>query len=385
MTSKNPQLLDNHEKKTKKERGVRHVTLELIRKRSEHNESMVSNLEEISLHQEELEQIGPVLGRTCGKTIKILLLQNNVISNLKSSEMRPFKSLEYLNLALNNLDRIPNIIDHLEFLNKLDLTLNFIDVDTLEETIDSLCNLRSLKELYMLGNPCVYIDPDCTNKPSCSSKESKCRKNSHTEDNNTDDATSLRSIEYISSNSPSKHGKSMGWRNFRSYVIARLQNLKYLDGKEILRSERIKATQCLPQLETELHQLSYARRRQKEIDAVYICPNAKNDVVDEINEDELLGHTPEVRARLSKEMAKQKEDRERRERANEPKRRGEKEFEEEQQSTIDRERSREEKGEIRQRNGMFILVMCYYLKQSLPIPDFYFLCYAMIRIYYELQ
>jgi len=54
------------------------ITLALLRKRSEHNEGLVSSLEELALHQEELQSIGPILGRTCGKTLKILLLQNNV-------------------------------------------------------------------------------------------------------------------------------------------------------------------------------------------------------------------------------------------------------------------------------------------------------------------
>ena len=70
----------------------RYVTLKLIRKRSEHNEGLVSDLEEISLHQEELETIGPVLGRTCGKTLKILLLQNNIIGRMCPTEMKLFKN-----------------------------------------------------------------------------------------------------------------------------------------------------------------------------------------------------------------------------------------------------------------------------------------------------
>ena len=41
----------------------RYITLDLIRKRSEHNECLVSTLEEIALHQEELEAVGPILGR----------------------------------------------------------------------------------------------------------------------------------------------------------------------------------------------------------------------------------------------------------------------------------------------------------------------------------
>jgi hypothetical protein len=91
----------NSEKMQKsEERNKRTITLELLRKRSEHNEGMVSTMEEIALHQEELESIGTTIGRTCGKTLQILLLQNNVISNLSLSEMKYFKVLRYLNLAL---------------------------------------------------------------------------------------------------------------------------------------------------------------------------------------------------------------------------------------------------------------------------------------------
>ena len=33
------------------------ITLEMIRRRAEHNEGMVSTLEEVSLHQQEIERI----------------------------------------------------------------------------------------------------------------------------------------------------------------------------------------------------------------------------------------------------------------------------------------------------------------------------------------
>lgn len=57
------------------------ITRELLRKRAEHNEGMLSTLEEISLHQEELEGINEVLGTSCRK-IKILYLQNNLIPRM---------------------------------------------------------------------------------------------------------------------------------------------------------------------------------------------------------------------------------------------------------------------------------------------------------------
>lgn len=53
------------------------VTIELIRKRSEHNEGEIGTLEEISLHQEDITKIEH-LQNWC-KDLKILLLQSNLI------------------------------------------------------------------------------------------------------------------------------------------------------------------------------------------------------------------------------------------------------------------------------------------------------------------
>ena len=82
------------------------ITLDLLRKRAEHNEGMVSSLEELSLHQEELEGINEVLGRTC-RQLKILYLQNNIIGKIEN--LSHMKRLEYLNLALNNITKIEGL------------------------------------------------------------------------------------------------------------------------------------------------------------------------------------------------------------------------------------------------------------------------------------
>jgi len=42
-----------------------------------------------------------------------------------------------------------------ESLQKLDLTLNFIDIEDFEESVDNLAELMDFRELYMLGNPCM--------------------------------------------------------------------------------------------------------------------------------------------------------------------------------------------------------------------------------------
>lgn len=312
--------------------GPRHVTLDLIRKRSEHNESLVSNLEEIALHQEELEAIGPVLGRACGKTLRILLLQNNVIGRMDNSELRPMRSLEYLNLALNNVSVIEGV-SHCEFLHKLDLTLNFIDVDALEESIDNLRHNRSLRELYLMGNPCAACD----------------------------DGGALKagpSADYVVPADKAQK-RPAGWAGCRMYVVARLPQLRVLDGKEISRSERIVAMQRLPSLSEELTGLAEdcragkdLKRRSKMISGIDSSSTGEGTATNRQGEDgkQLTGHSPEVRAEISREMAQQKAEKEARERANAPKRRGEKEFDEEQRKAIEAARNREERGEIRQCN-----------------------------------
>ncbi len=126
------------------------ITVELIRRKAEHNEGIIHSLEELSLHQEELESINRVLGVNCRK-LKVLYLQNNIIKKIEN--LHHMKDLQYLNLALNNIDCIQGL-HACEFLNKLDLTLNFIDFDRLEESIQHLKGLCNLKELYMTGNPC---------------------------------------------------------------------------------------------------------------------------------------------------------------------------------------------------------------------------------------
>ena len=169
------------------------ITRELLRKRAEHNEGILSTLEEVSLHQEELEGINEVLGTTC-RRIKILYLQNNLIS--KMDNLLHLKELGYLNLALNNITKIEGL-QNCEFLHKLDLTVNFIDIDNLEESLDNLSSRANLVELYMMGNPCQ------ANWPA----------------------------------------------GFTPYVIAKLPQLQVLDGTEITKSMRILAYQKLPELQ----------------------------------------------------------------------------------------------------------------------------------------
>ena len=118
------------------------ITLDLLKRRAEHNEKNLRTLQEITLHQFDIEKI-ELIGEHC-KRLKILYLQSNLICKMEN--LNKLKELEYLNLALNNIEIIEGI-DGCENLNKLDLTVNFIDCDTLEESIKNLKHCLFLKEL----------------------------------------------------------------------------------------------------------------------------------------------------------------------------------------------------------------------------------------------
>ena len=125
--------------------------------------------------------------------------------------IKRLKSLVYLNLALNNITSIPREIVSCEKLRKLDLTINFIDVDQLEESIGALSELIHLDELYLTGNPCTT------------------------------------------------------WDGYRLYVIHRLTKLTKLDGTEVTRGERIQAKNAFEAASTKLRELAHAKRIEKGI------------------------------------------------------------------------------------------------------------------------
>ena len=172
----------------------------LLRKRSEHHNGLLYELEEISLHQEEIEKIEEV-GRLC-RHLKILLLQNNLIPKIEN--MNKLKELEYLNVGLNNITRIENL-EGCESLKKLDLTMNFIDFDEMEYSMSTISELYNLEDLYLVGNPVV---------------------------------------------------RNWDERKYRLFVIGRLPQLKQLDGRLVTPSERIDAKTHLPELATEVARLA---------------------------------------------------------------------------------------------------------------------------------
>nr|XP_033789503.1 protein tilB homolog isoform X2 [Geotrypetes seraphini] len=183
-----------------------YITEDLIRRRAEHNNCEIFSLEEISLHQQELERIEHI-DKWC-RNLKIIYLQNNLIPKIEN--VSKLKQLEYLNLALNNIERIENL-EGCEALQKLDLTMNFVG---------ELSNIRvlqhnlHLEELFLVGNPCTEFE------------------------------------------------------GYRQFVLATLPQLKWLDSKEIERSERIQAIQNYPEVCKKIGEQEeiYLKKRAKERD-----------------------------------------------------------------------------------------------------------------------
>ncbi|XP_030075160.1 dynein axonemal assembly factor 11 isoform X2 [Microcaecilia unicolor] len=183
-----------------------HITEDLIRRRAEHNNCEIFSLEEISLHQQELERIEHI-DKWC-RNLKILYLHNNLIPKIEN--VNKLKLLEYLNLALNNIERIENL-EGCEELQKLDLTVNF--VGELSSIRVLQCNLH-LKELFLVGNPCTEFE------------------------------------------------------GYRQFVLATLPQLKWLDGREIEHSEQIQAIQNYPEVCKKIGEQEeiYLKKRAKERD-----------------------------------------------------------------------------------------------------------------------
>ena len=126
--------------------------------------------------------------------------------------MTKLKELEYLNMAVNSVAKIEGL-KRCESLNKLDLTLNFVDVEDLQESLEHLDWCPNLDELTMTGNPCT------------------------------------------------------DWNNYKQYTIAKVPQIKRIDGEDITKSERLEAKNKLAQLEEELEVLAKASIEKKEFEA----------------------------------------------------------------------------------------------------------------------
>ena len=173
------------------------ITEDFLRKKAEHNEGMLSTLEEITLHQHNITKIENI--DKCCRHLKILYLQNNLIPKIEN--VHKLKELEYLNLAVNNVTKIEGL-STCESLYKLDLTLNFIDLDVFRESVEHLALCPNIKELVMTGNPCT------------------------------------------------------DWSNWKDYILAKIPQLCRLDSEDITKSMKIKAEQRLYALEKELSGLA---------------------------------------------------------------------------------------------------------------------------------
>ncbi|XP_058483372.1 dynein axonemal assembly factor 11 isoform X2 [Solea solea] len=181
-----------------------YITEDMVRRRAEHNESEIFSLEEVSLHQQDIEKIEHL--DTWCRELKILYLQNNLIGRMEN--LSRLKKLQYLNLALNNIEVIENL-EGCESLQKLDLTVNFIGRLSSVETLRHNLHLR---ELFLVGNPCAEF------------------------------------------------------QGYRQYVVTSLPQLKWLDGTKISRSERIGASQGLEEVRRRVwvQEEEYLKRRKEE-------------------------------------------------------------------------------------------------------------------------
>ncbi|CAN9500388.1 unnamed protein product [Ophioblennius macclurei] len=181
-----------------------YITEEMVRRRAEHNDCEILSLEEVSLHQQDIEKIEHI-DRWC-RDLRILYLQNNLIPKIEN--VGRLKKLEYLNLALNNIEVIENL-EGCESLQKLDLTVNFVGRLS---SVESLKLNLHLRELFLVGNPCTEF------------------------------------------------------QGYRQYVVAALPQLERLDGTDISRSERIRSLQGLDEVRRHVREQEreYVQRRALE-------------------------------------------------------------------------------------------------------------------------
>lgn len=203
------------------------------------------------------------------------------------------------------------------------MTLNFIDFDELKGSLENMKLLSSLRELYIVGNPCCRAV----------ASEPKIR----ILDENEDEVYFDKKAAFSDQN---KH---------RMYVVSMLPQLKHLDGTEIHKSERIVALQHLPELSIEVEQLSEQCKAWKEEKRKI----GIHDITRDNQNQTMTTHSPEARSHASRKTALEKAEREKKERVNQPRTSGEKEWEEEQKIAVQKAAEQEERGEIRQKNGKF--------------------------------
>jgi len=221
------------------------ITIELLRKRSEHNAGILRDLQEITLHQFDIEKI-ELLNTQC-RQLKLLYLQNNLISKIEN--LNRLKELTYLNLALNNITKIENL-GQCEMLRKLDLTVNFIDCDEFEASMQHLQKCDNLRDLYMTGNPVFYEE------------------------------------------------------GYRHVVIEMVPQLKRLDGAEISKTERLTAHMEYPGAIEKFREKGHIKRAEKKMKAEAVQDSKDAGTWDP---EAKIDHSPEARYQMYKELEAQKE------------------------------------------------------------------------------
>jgi protein TilB len=216
------------------------MTVDLLRRRAEHNEGCLSDLKEIALHQQDLEKI-EVVGDMC-RQLEILYLCNNYIGKIEG--LHHLKNLQYLNLAVNNIVYIEGL-DGCEMLTRLDLTLNFIG------DMACIANLRAnsfLETLHLTGNACT---------------------------------------------------KTPG---YRAFVVHTLPHLVDLDGDVIRRSEKILARQDEDEVTEVVNDESVKVREEERLKQELISKGI-DPFPPKFNEkgERVYGHTPEERIQILRE------------------------------------------------------------------------------------
>ena len=179
-----------------------------LKKRAEHNQGRLWDLEEISLHQLNIKKIVG-LDKLC-RNLKIIYLQDNSIQKIEN--LSRLKHLEYINLSMNAIEEIEGL-QGCESLRKLDLTLNFIG------NISSILALREnlqLEELFLTGNPCALF------------------------------------------------------LHYKEYVITHLPHLKMLDGIPIERSERITAFQNIENIKLYISRSKNTDKKEKRRKLIFL-------------------------------------------------------------------------------------------------------------------
>jgi len=224
----------------------------MIRKKSEHREGgLLHDMHEISLHQLKIERI-EVLDRVCPK-LRILYLQNNVIGKIE--RVKRLKDLIYLNLALNNITKIEGL-SLCEKLEKLDFTVNFIDLDTFHKSIRNLQANEHLNELYLTGNPCTQFE------------------------------------------------------GYRSFVIGMLPGVTRLDGKDVTKTERIIAKQELEEITAKLEVEAERVRAEKGVSKEQCEADDEEESDEDDDPDKVEKWTPELRLKMAKQEERQEREKE---------------------------------------------------------------------------